>query len=123
MKGLRKRQSLARLVLLVGFIGAVCFVWSRDDAAGYQAEPLFWIEAGAGGALPAEMHFSNAHGKLGVLNMAGPIEMNGHPFFEQLGMNSRACVTCHQPANAMSVSVEALRERWRVTKGEDPVFT
>jgi hypothetical protein len=122
LKGLRKRQSLARLVLLVGFIGAVCSVWSRDDAAGYQAEPLLWIEAGAGGALPAEMHFSNAHGKLGVLNMAGPIEMNGHPFFEPLGLNSRACVTCHQPANAMSVSVEALRERWRVTKGEDPVF-
>jgi hypothetical protein len=123
LKGLGKGQSLARLVLLVVFIGAICFVWSRDDAAGYQAEPLLWIEAGAGGALPAEMHFSNAHGKLGVLNMAGPIEMSGHPFFEQLGMNSRACVTCHQPANAMSVSVEALRERWRVTKGEDPVFT
>ena len=87
MIGLRKRQSLARLLLIAGFIGAVCFVWLRDDAAGYQAEPLRWIEAGAGGALPAEMHFGNAHGKLAVLNAAGPVEMKGHPFFEQLGMN------------------------------------
>lgn len=122
MDGVRKRQSVVRLVLLVGFIGAACFVWLRDDAAGYQAEALRWIEAGAGGTLPAEMHFSNAHGKLGVLNAAGPIEMKGHPFFEPLGINPRGCVTCHQPANAMSVSVEAIRERWRVTKGEDPVF-
>src|SRR5262245_21579049 len=121
-KGLRKSQSFARLVLLAGFIGAVCFVWLHDDAASYQAEPLRWIEAGAGGSLPAEMHFSNPHGKLGVLNAAGPVEMKGHPFFEPLGMNSRACVTCHQPADAMSISVETLRERWRVTKGEDPVF-
>ena len=75
---------------------------------------LRWIEAGAVGALPAEMRFGNAHGKLSVLNAAGPIEMKGHPFFEPLGLNSRACVTCHQPANAMSVSVETLRERWRV---------
>ena len=93
MKGLRKRQPLARLVLLVGFIGAVCFVWPRDDAASYQADPLRWIEGGASGPLPAEMHFGNAHGKLGVLNMAGPVEMKGHPFFEALGMDSRACVT------------------------------
>ncbi|HKQ74944.1 MAG TPA: hypothetical protein VJ810_14715 [Blastocatellia bacterium] len=122
MKGLRKRQSIARLALLVGFIGAACFAWLRDEAAGYQAEPLGWIEGGAGGALPAEIYFSNAHGKLGVMNVAGPIKMKGHPFFEPLGLNPRACVTCHQPAYAMSVSVEALRERWRVTKGEDPVF-
>ncbi len=96
----------------------------RRGTANYQGTPqsLQWISAGEGGVLPAEIHFENAHGKVGVLNAAGPIEMKGHPFFEQLGVNPRGCVTCHQPANAMSVSVAALRERWRVTKGEDPVF-
>lgn len=120
--GFRECQSFARLTLLVGLFGVVCLVGLFDDAAGLQSEPLRWIEAGAGGTLPAEMYFSNEHGKLGVLNTSGPIEMKGHGFFEQQGLNPRGCVTCHQPANAMSVSVEAIRERWRVTKGEDPIF-
>jgi hypothetical protein len=108
--------------LLAGFIGAAGSVFLRHEAAGFQAEPFRWIEAEAEGTLPAEMYFSNANGKLGVLNADGRIEMKGHPFFAPLGVNSRGCVTCHQPAYAMSVTVEALRERWRVTKGEDPVF-
>jgi cytochrome c peroxidase len=68
------------------------------------------------------MSFENPHGKLGVLNADGPIDTAGHPFFEPLGTNGRACVTCHQPAFGMSVSVAGLRERWKTTKGEDPVF-
>ena len=68
------------------------------------------------------MTFENPHGKLGILNAAGPIDTAGHPFFEPLGDNGRACVTCHQPAQGMSVSVEGLRERWRLTEGADPVF-
>ncbi len=68
------------------------------------------------------MYFSNAQGKLGVLNAAGPVQMKDHPFFESLGLNPRGCVTCHQPVDAMSVSVESLRERWRVTNGDDPIF-
>ena len=96
------------------------------NASGFQNAPpvfsKFWIEAGQGGTLPAEMNFENLNGKVGVLNTAGAIEMKGHPFFEPLGLNPRGCVTCHQPASGMSVSVEALRERWHVTKGEDPIF-
>jgi hypothetical protein len=85
--------------------------------------PSFWVEAGQGGTLPAEMSFANAFGRLTVLNAAGPVEMKGHPFFEPVGMNERGCVTCHQPLNAMSVSAETLRERWRLTNGEDPIFS
>src|SRR6185503_21195477 len=43
-------------------------------------------------------------------------------FFEALGPNGRACVTCHQPANAMSLSGDLIRERWTATKGKDPLF-
>ena len=81
-----------------------------------------WIEAGKGGRLPDEMTFANPEGRLGVLMTSGPMDTQGHPFFTPLGSNGRACVTCHQPANAMSLSVAALRERWRVTGGRDPVF-
>ena len=72
-----------------------------------------WIEAGKGGRLAAEMTFANPEGRLGVLLSAGAIDTQGHPFFTPLGSNGRACVTCHQPANAMSLSVAALRQRWR----------
>lgn len=111
-----------RLALLAGLLGVLLFSRARQDVIGQQAEPLRWIEAGAGGTLPAEMYFHNADGKLGVLLTGGPIEMKGHAFFEPQGINPRGCVTCHQPSNAMSVSVEAIRERWRVTNGEDPIF-
>src|SRR6185369_738519 len=55
-------------------------------------------------------------------NRTGAIRTERHPFFESLGSNGRACVTCHQPANAMSVSAASLRERWKDTQGKDPVF-
>ena len=82
-----------------------------------------WIEPGKGGRLAAEMTFANPEGRLGVLLSSGAIDTQGHPFFTALGSNGRACVTCHQPANAMSLSVASLRERWRLTGGHDPVFS
>ena len=39
-----------------------------------------------------------------------------------IGANGRACVTCHQPADAMSLSVRTIRERWEATAGKDPLF-
>jgi hypothetical protein len=87
------------------------------------AQPgLQWIEAGSSLVLPREITFENPGGRLGVLNAGGPITTKGHPFFEAIGGNGRACVTCHQPANAMSVSVDVIRERWRATSGRDPLF-
>jgi cytochrome c553 len=56
------------------------------------------------------------------MNRGGSVRTDGHPFFEALGTNGRACVTCHQPSNAMSVSAASLRERWTETEGRDPVF-
>jgi hypothetical protein len=91
----------------------------RGRAAGNGSA---WIAAGAGGRLERGAEFENSLGRLGVVNASGPVESKGHPFFEPLGANGRACVTCHQPADAMSVSAAAIRERWRVTNGRDPIF-
>ena len=124
MKHIRYPRNLFRLGLLAILCLGAGIAFVTRDAVGYQTteRATNWIESGQGGTLPAEMDFDNPQGKLGVLNTAGPMEMKGHPFFEPLGVNPRACVTCHQPADAMSISVETLRERWRVTKGEDPIF-
>ncbi len=81
-----------------------------------------WIEPGSGAILPEFDAFDSVDGTLGVLNASGPVNTEGHPFFTALGTNGRACVNCHQPTYAMSVSVTGLVERWRTSDGKDPVF-
>ena len=81
-----------------------------------------WWSPGNGNVLPASASYENAYGRLTILNTAGRIETRGNAFFEPIGTNGRACVTCHQPANAMSISVEMIQERWRATAGNDPLF-
>ena len=62
-----------------------------------------WNRATAA-CLPAELQFDDDLGRLGIVNASGPVNTKGHPFFEPLGTNGRACVTCHQPAYAMTIS-------------------
>jgi len=81
-----------------------------------------WIEPKSNVVLPELDAFDSVDGTLGVINASGPVNTEGHPFFVPLGTNGRACVNCHQPAYAMSVSVAGLQERWRLTDGKDPVF-
>lgn len=81
-----------------------------------------WWSAGQGGYFPWEEAFTNSEGQVTVVNSAGAFRTEGHPFFEPLGSNGRACITCHQPADAMSISAAGLQERWKETDGKDPVF-
>ena len=73
-------------------------------------------------AARAKPSYANATGALGILNTAGTIDTRDHPFFAPLGTNGRGCVTCHQPADAMALSVATVRERWDATGGQDPLF-
>jgi len=107
------RGGLAALALA----GVLCAQSGRSYGPG-----RIWWEAGQGGLLPWEEAYDNPDGLVTVLNRNGAVHTEDHPFFEPLGVNGRACVTCHQPANAMSVSTASLRERWRETQGKDPVF-
>ena len=111
------------VILILGMVIVVVTLTAADDqAVSPYVGTLSWFDAGRSTVLPAEVEFDDVHGKLGVLNSGGPTPTKGHPFFEPLGTNGRACVTCHQPAYAMSVSAASLRERWRSTNGKDPVF-
>jgi len=101
----------------------MCIVASAIfSSSAVAAAPNRWIAPGEEGVLAASTNYEDAWGQLGVLNANGAVELKSHPFFTTLGNNGRACVTCHQPAYAMSVSAASLRERWRITKGKDPVF-
>ena len=108
-----------RKLVLLCFLGATGVMLIRAQVS---SNFYAWIVPASGSVLPKEMTFDNPLGRLGVLNAEGPVDTNGNPFFEPLGSNGRACVTCHQPANAMSLSVDTIRERWRATNGKDPLF-
>jgi hypothetical protein len=99
---------------------AVCL--SAVFVAAAPGSPASWWSPGQGTPLPEFATYDNDQGQLGVLNTSGPFDTKGHPFFEPIGTNGRACVTCHQPSDAMSLSVRSIRERWTATAGKDPLF-
>lgn len=84
--------------------------------------PLRWWDPGSGRVLAAFEEYETPSGSIGIINTAGPIDTKGHPFFEPVGENGRACVTCHQPSDGMSLSVATIQQRWRETQGKDPLF-
>ncbi len=91
-------------------------------AATQKAPPPPWWSPGEGRTFPAQIDYRNDSGTLRSLLVGGPLPTKGHPFFEPIGSNGRACVTCHQPADGMSLSAATAAERWDVTKGKDPLF-
>jgi cytochrome c peroxidase len=63
---------------------------------------------------------ADASGTVQSASTAGFID-TGNLFFAPLG-NGRSCSTCHQEAQAWSVTPAALSARFNVTKGTDPIF-
>ena len=114
---MRVTNRIKRSLPLAGAaLALVLAVGARGDA------PDRWWSPGEGRVLPASLDYTNEHGALRTLVVGGPLKTRGHPFFEPLGANGRACVTCHQPADAMSLSARTAQERWEATGGKDPLF-
>ena len=67
-----------------------------------------WWSPGDKRPMPAFVEYTNALGKLGIVNTGGEVATDGQPFFEALGSNGRACVSCHQPADGMSLSLPSI---------------
>jgi hypothetical protein len=65
----------------------------------------------------------NESGVARTINVAGfPVVASDNPFFLDLGTNGRRCVTCHQPADNMTISAARVRRRFDATNGKDPLF-
>ena len=101
-------------------IASAAFVCAQGGRS-YGPDHIWW-DAGHGGVLPWDEDYDNPEGMATIVNSTGAIRTDGHPFFEALGVNGRACVTCHQPSNAMGLSAVTVRERWSQTDGKDPIF-
>jgi hypothetical protein len=106
-------RAAALLTAGAALIGAVAFAAPPPDR---------WWKADEGRIFPASLDYQNANGTLRLMLDGGPIDTKGHPFFSALGPNGRACVTCHQPADAMSLSAESAQRQWALHGAKDPLF-
>ena len=122
---------MVRFVLLALVLGATLLTAQqqpravidpiRTMEARYEVTRPWW-DAARGAPLPPSKDYEDASGQLRLLNKSGEVQTKDHPFFTPLGSNGRACVTCHQPSAAMSLSLDLIRLRWVDTNGKDPVF-
>ena len=46
-----------------------------------------------------------------------------NPFFQSLGINGRACATCHEPRSGWGVSAASIQDRFDESNGTDPIFS
>ncbi len=67
------------------------------------------------------LSFRDESGVVRTVNANGALDLN-NPFFQVLGTNGRACVTCHQPGDGWSVTPAHIQERFNATDGLDPIF-
>ncbi|MHC9086876.1 hypothetical protein ACYX7E_17840 [Luteimonas sp. RIT-PG2_3] len=106
----------ARATLAALLLAAIATAWS------YSQAPQRWWSPGEGRVFAETTEYGNDSGTLRLLVVDGPMETRGHPFFEPIGDYGRACVTCHQPADGMSLSVASARAQWQQRGYKDPLF-
>ena len=82
------------------------------SAAGHAGQPAVLENMAA---------FPNPTGVAATFSTTGKIPLDG-PFFQSLGTNGRACVSCHQPSDGWTITPTHVRERFDATGGLDPIF-
>src|SRR5581483_8788543 len=94
----------------------------RNTVAVLAAAAITVVAAatGADQTSPSEMTSINASGAQRTISTAA-IDLT-NPFFQDLGTNGRACVTCHRPAQSWSITPAEVRQRFEETRGRDPLF-
>ncbi len=121
-------MKIPRTLPIVGTVLAVAAAAVLAGAATAPPAPSLytptqgWWPPGDGPALPSRGLYDDPEGSVGLLNASGDIATTGHPFFQPIGTNGRACVTCHQPEDGMSLSAVTAQSRWDATHGADPLF-
>ena len=87
------------------------------------AAALFGTSSTAGNQsfMPNMLPIANSTGFAATFTTSGKVDLTG-PFFQGLGTNGRACVTCHQPKAGWTVTPTNVQARFRATEGTDPIF-
>ena len=74
-----------------------------------------------GAVLGNATRFPDVHGQFTTFSAGGAINTS-NAFFQSLGTNGRACVTCHQPRDAWSLTPAHIQQTFFLTAGRDPLF-
>jgi cytochrome c peroxidase len=106
---------------ILAFSGIVTLKAQRSSSGYGAGGPVWWV-AEQDEILPRQDEYDNQTGQARMVIPGGSVHSKDHPFFMALGSNGRACITCHQPSSAMSVSPAELQRRWDETEGADAVF-
>lgn len=114
-------RTQATRALALGSLFSLALLNAQSGGRAYATGEAWW-NAGFGGVLPWDENYDNPDGQVSIKNRSGAIRTKDHAFFDPLGTNGRACVTCHQPASAMGLAAATTRQRWVDSKGNDPVF-
>lgn len=118
---MRLLRTQATRTLTLGLCSFAALLSAQSGGRGYATGEAWW-NAGFGSVLPWDENYDNPDGQVSIKNRNGALRTKDHAFFDPLGTNGRACVTCHQPASAMSVAAATIRQRWIDSDGKDPVF-
>lgn len=101
------RAALAAVCSIsIGILGGLVLTAGRATAAG----PLSNLLA-----------FENEAGQSRTFNSRGILNPD-NPFFQSLGTNGRACVTCHQAAEGWTITPAGVQRRFAASSGLDPIF-
>jgi cytochrome c peroxidase len=65
--------------------------------------------------------FADPTGAVATFNAGGRIDVRG-AFFQSLGINGRSCATCHAADQAFSIAPPQIRDRFKYSRGRDPLF-
>src|SRR6266536_1527265 len=86
---------------------------------------LFFVSAsgtaGEQSFLSGMLPFANPTGVAATFATAGKVDLTG-PFFQSLGTNGRACVSCHQASTGWTITPANVQARFDATDGTDPIF-
>jgi len=91
-------------------------------AAGTATQSTTTITATTATILANLTPFSDTTGTLATYTTAGQLD-ESTAFFQPLGSNQRSCVTCHQPAQAMSLNAATITALFTSSNGTDSLFT
>lgn len=123
MRACGARSAAPRLLgaaLCAGLAGLAVLAVSAAQVPTY--DDAHWWRPGNGQPFPPAATFSNEFGSLTTLSLGGPVDTRNHAFFTPQGPNGRACITCHQPGDGMSLSLRTIQNQWEATGGSDPLF-
>src|SRR4051812_35592677 len=70
-------------------------------------------------AVSSGLSVANESGTSQTVTVTGTIDTSNE-FFQSLGTNGRACVTCHDPGDNWTIVPQHLQQRFDATAGTDP---